>query len=79
MKDSARYLKVVYWSDEDGCYIGKAPGLIYGGCHGDDERIVYAELCDIVDEVGESYRQSGETLPPRTVSRDLLAKMLNVR
>jgi hypothetical protein len=32
MKDSARYVKIVEWSDEDHCYVGSAPGLIYGGC-----------------------------------------------
>ena len=38
MKDSARYVKVVEWSDVDQCYVGSAPGLIYGGCHGSDEK-----------------------------------------
>ena len=37
MKDSARYVKMVEWFDEDQCYVGSAPGLIYGGCHGSDE------------------------------------------
>lgn len=36
MKDSARYVKVVEWSEEDGCYVGSCPGLLFGGCHGDD-------------------------------------------
>ena len=44
MKDSARYVKIVEWSEEDQCYIGSSPGLIYGGCRGDDERIVFDEL-----------------------------------
>lgn len=44
MKDSARYVKIVEWSDEDQCYVGSAPGLLYGGCHGDDERVVFEEL-----------------------------------
>ena len=34
MKDSARYTKIVEWSDEDACYVGSAPGLILGGCQG---------------------------------------------
>ena len=49
MKDSARYVKIVEWSEEDNCYVGSAPGLLYGGCHGDDERQVFTELCDVVD------------------------------
>jgi hypothetical protein len=36
MKESARYVKIVEWSDEDGCYVGSSPGLLLGGCHGDD-------------------------------------------
>ena len=43
MKESARYIKIVEWSDEDECYIGTSPGLMYGGCHGDDEKEVFAE------------------------------------
>ena len=28
MKDSAKYAKIVEWSEEDQCYVGSAPGLI---------------------------------------------------
>ena len=35
MKETARYVKIVEWSDEDACYVGSSPGLFYGGCHGD--------------------------------------------
>ena len=38
MKDSGRYVKIVEWSFDDQCYVGSAPGLIYGGCHGPDEK-----------------------------------------
>jgi predicted RNase H-like HicB family nuclease len=71
MKDSARYVKIVEWSDEDHCYVGSAPGLILGGCHGDDERQVFAELCQIVEETIDLYRQDGKPLPPPTAGRDL--------
>ncbi len=71
MKDSARYVKLVEWSDADECYIGTSPGLMNGGCHGDDERAVYAELCDIVDEVIELYREDGKPLPPPTAGNGL--------
>lgn len=66
MKDSARYAKFVEWSEEDRCYVGSAPGLVYGGCHGDDERQVFAELCQIVDEAIQLYRVDGKPLPPAT-------------
>ena len=74
MKDSARYIKIVEWSEEDQCYVGSCPGLIYGGCHGDDERIVFDDLCRIVEEAIDLYRKDGTPLPPPT-SRDLVNKM----
>ncbi|MCY3692481.1 MAG: hypothetical protein OXI54_09435 [Chloroflexota bacterium] len=75
MKDSARYVKIVEWSEEDGCYVGSAPGLIYGGCHGDDERQVFEELCQIVEEAVELYRADGKLLPPATSGRDLANRL----
>jgi len=73
MKDSARYAKIVEWSEEDQCYVGSAPDLIYGGCHGDDERAVFEELCRIVEEVIETYKRDGTPLPPPTTSRAFAA------
>lgn len=78
MKDSARYAKIVEWSDEDQCYVGSAPGLILGGCHGPDEKEVFAELCDIVEEAVALYRADGKPLPPPTADRDLANKMQDV-
>ena len=75
MKDSARYAKIVGWSDEDGCYVGRAPGLILGGCHGLDEKEVFAELCEIVEEAIALYRADGKALPPPTAGRDFANKM----
>src|SRR5206468_2563957 len=49
-KTSDRYVKVVAWSEEDQCYVGRCPGLMLGGVHGSDELAVYAELCEAVDE-----------------------------
>jgi len=74
MKDSARYVKLVEWSDEDGCYVGTAPGLLYGGCHGDDELRVFEELCQAVEEAIDLYRRDGKPLPPATSSIDFIAK-----
>jgi predicted RNase H-like HicB family nuclease len=71
MKDSARYAKIVEWSEEDQCYVGSAPGLIYGGCHGPDEQAVFAELCRVVEEAISLYKQDNKPLPPPTSGRDL--------
>lgn len=64
MKESARYTKIVEWSDVDQCFIGSCPDLFYGGCHGADEQAVFAELCDLVEEVIAVYKQEGKPLPP---------------
>ena len=78
MKDSAKYVKIVEWSDEDQCYVGSSPGLIFGGCHGDNEREVFRELCRIVEEVVELFRKDGNPLPPATSGRDFANKMQSV-
>ena len=66
MKESARYAKIVEWSEEDQCYIGSSPTLIYGGCHGPDEIAVFAELCSAVEEAIALYHSDGKPLPPAT-------------
>ncbi len=78
MKESAKYVKIVEWSDEDQCFVGSCPGLIYGGCHGDDEKQVFEELCSIVEEVIELYKRDNRPLPPPTSGRDYANKMLDV-
>ena len=78
MKDSAKYVKIVEWSEEDQCYVGSAPGLIYGGSHGDDEKSVFDELCQVVQEAIELYQKEGKPLPPSTSGRDFVNKMKHV-
>jgi predicted RNase H-like HicB family nuclease len=77
MKESARYVKIIEWSDEDQCFIGSCPGLFYGGCHGSDEKAVFADLCALVDSVLELYRKDGKPLPAPTSGRDYANKMQN--
>jgi predicted RNase H-like HicB family nuclease len=77
MKESARYVKIVEWSEEDQCFVGSCPGLFYGGCHGDDESQVFAELCKIVDDTIDLYKQEGRPLPPPTSGKDYANRMLN--
>jgi len=71
MKDSARYIKIVEWSEEDQSFVGQCPGVIGPCCHGDDEARVYAELCEIVDEWVELLKREGRPLPPPTVGRNI--------
>jgi predicted RNase H-like HicB family nuclease len=78
MKESARYVKIVEWSNEDQCFVGSCPGLFYGGCHGDDEQAVFAELCEIVEETIELYQKENKPLPSPTSGKDYANKMLQV-
>jgi predicted RNase H-like HicB family nuclease len=78
MKESARYVKFVEWSEEDQCFVGSCPGLFYGGCHGEDEKAVFAELCDIVEETIQLYKRDDKPLPPPTSGKDYANKMLRI-
>jgi len=50
MKATARYPKIVKWSEEDGCYVGTCPAMMLGGFHGPNKATVYRELCRTVEE-----------------------------
>ena len=62
MKQSDRYHKWVEWSDDDEVYIGKCPDLITG-IHGEDPATVYADLCEVVEEVIAHFESDGRSLP----------------
>lgn len=74
MKKRNLYLKVVEWSEEDQCFIGRVPGLALGGVHGRNEKKVYEKLCDLVDEWIEIYREDDVPLPPPTTGRSYSGK-----
>lgn len=62
MKPSDRYHKWVEWSEDDGVYIGRCPDLITG-IHGDDPKQVYAELCEVIEDVIDHFQSEGRSLP----------------
>lgn len=70
MTPSARYLKVVMWSEEDQLYVGQCPGIVGSCCHGDDEVEVYRQLCAIVDDEIDRIQRKGKPLPPATAKTD---------
>ena len=72
MTRTDKYVRIIEWSDEDLCFIGSCPELFYGGCHGDDPRKVFDELCQIVEETIELYEQDGKPLPVPMTSRDFV-------
>lgn len=75
MKESARYIKIVEWSDEDQSFVGQCPGIIGPCCHGDDEAQVYVKLCTIVDEWIALMKQDGKSLPPPTAGKNVAEKI----
>ena len=78
MTENARYVKIVEWSEEDQCFVGSCPGLFYGGCHGDNEQEVFAELCELVEETIQVYKNEGKPLPPPTSGKDYANKMVDI-
>jgi len=74
MKKTDRYLKIVEWSDEDQAYVGRVPGLAFGGVHGPNEAKVYQQLCQLVEEWVEILERDGAPLPPATAGRTYSGK-----
>jgi predicted RNase H-like HicB family nuclease len=63
MTKGDKYTKFVEWSDEDNCFIGSCPELMYGGSYGDDATKVFIELCKMVEEAIETLEEAGKPLP----------------
>lgn len=76
VKTSSRLVKIVEWSEEDQCYVGRCPELFYGGCHGDEEEQVFMALFRIVEDTFESYIEDGMPLPSPTAGKDYANGML---
>ena len=72
MSKGDRYVKLVEWSDEDRCFIGSCPELFYGGCHGPDAKIVFAELCEIVEETVHLLEKEGKSVPEPMSGREFV-------
>ena len=78
MKKTAKkhYLKLVEWSAEDRCYVGRCPELFLGGVHGTDESKVYRELCKVVDDVVAMKTRHGDPLPAPLSDREFSGKFV---
>jgi predicted RNase H-like HicB family nuclease len=77
MNEAEKYAKLVEWSDEDQCFVGSCPGLFYGGCHGDDEQAVFAELCRMAADIVKVYESEGRPLPPAIPGHQLAKAIVN--
>ncbi len=71
-----RYAKVVEWSEEDGLYVGRIPALHYGGVHGKDRSKVFAELCDVAEEIVAIHLTDKRPLPKADAGRSYSGKFL---
>ena len=76
MKPSDRYLKIIEWSEDDRCYVGRCPGLMLGGVHGDNEESVYRELCEAAEDWVRIHEDDGTPLPSPTSGRDYSGKFV---
>ena len=74
MKKRDQYLKIVEWSEEDHCYIGRIPGLALGGVHGKNETKVYEKLSSLVDEWIKIHEEDNAPLPQATAGKQYSGK-----
>ena len=74
MNDINKYLKLVEWSEEDQCYVGRVPGLALGGIHGSNENRVFQELSAVVEEWIAIHLEDDTPLPPTTAGRSYSGK-----
>ena len=73
---AAHYTKIVEWSDEDQCFVGRCPEIMLGGVHGSDEAKVYAELCQAVEEMIELIQGDGYQLPKPLAAKKFSGKFV---
>ncbi len=69
MKKSNQYLRIVEWSEEDQCFIGRVPGLALGGVHGKNEAKVYEQLGTLINEWIAVHEVDEVPLPPATAGK----------
>ncbi|NNE04305.1 MAG: toxin-antitoxin system HicB family antitoxin [Xanthomonadales bacterium] len=74
MSHGDRYIKLVYWSEEDQAYIGRSPGLFEGDVRGLDEAEVFIELCREIESCVEAIEEDGFEPPPPTAQRSYSGK-----
>lgn len=71
-----RYLKIVEWSEADGCFLGSAPPLIGHACHGASEAEVLSQLKTIVEEWVKVLLTDGKPLPEAINDRTFSGKFV---
>ena len=79
MSDSAKYVKIVAWSEADKCFVGSCPGIIGPCCHGEDEVKVYRQLCEIVEEWIAIAKRDNKPLPAPTAVTKFVEQLLTAQ
>lgn len=75
-KAARRYVKLVEWSEQDGCYLGSAPPLVGHSCHGRSEAEVLAQLSTIVEEWVTTLLSDGTPLPEASARREYSGRFI---
>jgi len=70
------YTLLVEWSDEDKLWIGTCPELFLGGVYGTDQKKVYAELCQAVQEHIAIANETGAALPKAIAGKEFSGKFV---
>ena len=74
MKKSAQYMKIVEWSEEDQCYVGRCPELMLGGVHGKNEKKVFEALCAVIEDWIADAEKAKEELPSGLSGKEFSGK-----
>ena len=75
-KQASHYVKIVEWSDEDQCFIGRCPELFHGGTHGESEAAVYSALCDLVGETLSDMAAKKQKKPAGALAQNFSGKFV---
>jgi predicted HicB family RNase H-like nuclease len=70
------FMRVIEWSEEDGCFIGSAPPLIGRCCHGASEARVMRELARIIEEWVAIHGADKRPLPAPSRSREFSGRFV---
>jgi predicted HicB family RNase H-like nuclease len=73
---SARYPRVIEWSEADGCYVGSAPPLVGQCCHGTSEAKVASQLAAIVEDLVEDVLDGKMPAPKGDAARSYSGKFV---
>ena len=76
---SARYPRVIEWSEEDSCFVGSAPPLVGQCCHGGTEAEGAKQLAtiigDLIEDVIDGKLPAPKSPPAKTFSGTFVVRL----